>query len=178
MPISAAWRSTRTYLLAAALTLAAACGPADAALPATAAAARPALDPEERALRAQINAYRAARGRRPLRVSAPLTRAANWLSHDMAAKDYFDHVDSRGRNFDRRIAAFGFRGPSTGENLAAGAPDAAATFAILKASASHRRTMLHARLRVIGIGRAYGAGSMLGWYWTTTFGAAAGRAHN
>lgn len=176
MPISAAWRSTRTYLLAVTLTLAAACGAAGPGLPATAAAAAPALDDEERALRSRINAYRAARGRRPLRVSAPLTRAANWLSRDMAAKDYFDHVDSRGRDFDRRIAAFGFRGPAKGENLAAGASGAAATFAMLKGSASHRRTMLSAKLRMIGIGRAYGEGSMLGWYWTTTFGARTARA--
>ncbi len=175
MPISAALRSTRTYLTAAALTLAAACG-AGAALPAAAAAARPALDPEEQALRSQINGYRAARGRAPLRISAPLTRAAKWLSRDMAAKDYFDHVDSRGRDFDQRIAAFGFRGPTKGENLAGGAPDAAATFKMLKASASHRRTMLRANLRVIGIGRAYGEGSMLGWYWSTTFGAGVRRA--
>ncbi|MDP1850721.1 MAG: CAP domain-containing protein [Solirubrobacteraceae bacterium] len=175
MPISAALRSTRTYLTAAALTLAAACG-AGAALPAAAAAARPVLDAEERALRSQINAYRAARGRAPLRVSAPLTRSAQWLSRDMAAKDYLDHVDSRGRDFDRRIAAFGFRGPTKGENLAGGAPDAAATFAMLKGSASHRRTMLRANLRLIGIGRAYGEGSTLGWYWSTTFGAGARRA--
>ena len=171
MPISAALRSTRTYLLAAALALAAACGPGGAAVPATAAAAGPALDVEERALCSQINAYRRARGRAPLRVSAPLTRAARWLSRDMAARDYFDHVDSRGRDFGRRIAAFGFRGPTKGENLAAGAPDAAATFAMLKGSPAHRRTMLRANLRVIGIGRAYGEGSLLGWYWTTTFGA-------
>lgn len=173
MPISAALCSTRTYLLAATLTLAAGCG--SAAAPAAAARARPALHSEERALRSQINAYRLANGRAALRVSAPLTRAAKWLSRDMAAKDYFDHVDSRGRNFDQRIAAFGFRGPTTGENLAGGAPDAAATFAMLKASPSHRRTMLHANLRVIGIGRAYSERSMLGWYWSTTFGAGAAR---
>ena len=174
MPISAALRSTRTHLLAATLTLAAACG-FSAALPASAGAARPVLDPEEQALRGQINAFRVGRGLAPLRVSAPLTRAAKWLSRDMAAKDYFDHVDSRGRDFDRRIAAFGFRGPTTGENLAGGAPDAAATFAMLKASPSHRRTMLRTSLRLIGIGRAYGEGSMLGWYWSTTFGAGATR---
>ena len=171
MPTPAAARSTRMRLLAAALAIVAGCGLAAAAPAPAGAAARPVLDAQERTLRGQINAFRAARGRAPLRFSAPLTRAATWMSRDMAAKDYFDHVDSRGRDFDRRIAAFGFRGPRKGENLAAGAADAAATFAMLKGSSSHRRTMLQAKLRVIGIGRAYGEGSMLGWYWTTTFGA-------
>ena len=41
---------------------------------------------------------------------------------------------------------------------------------------AHRAGMLRAKFRVIGIGRAYSADSMLGWYWTTTFGTANDRA--
>lgn len=93
----------------------------------------------------------------------------------MASNDYFDHTDSRGRDFVRRILAFGFRGPKA-ENLAGGAGDAAATFEMLESSPAHRRTMLRRTLTVIGIARAYGEGTMLGWYWTTTFGAGRARA--
>jgi uncharacterized protein YkwD len=130
-----------------------------------------ALDPEERALCKQINALRAQSGVPPLRASPTLMKAARWMSADMASSNVFDHVDSRGRDFDTRLPAFGFKGPTMGENLAGGAEGALATFKMLKASSMHRRNMLRAKYRVIGIGRAYSADSMLGWYWTTTFGA-------
>jgi uncharacterized protein YkwD len=161
-------------LVAATLAFAAACGLAIFS-PAAATAAAPTLDSEEQALRTQINAYRAAHGLRALRISAPLTRAAEWMSRDMVTHDYFDHIDSRGRDYMRRILAFGFRG-TKGENLAGGSGDAAATFEMLKSSAAHRRNMLRPTLKVIGIARAYGEATMLGWYWTTTFGAGRARA--
>lgn len=172
MPMRTAVRGARMRVVAATVAFAAACGLATST-PAAAAAAAPTLDPEEQALRSQINALRAAQGLRALRVSAPLTRAAAWMSVDMVTNDSFDHIDSRGRDFVRRIVAFGFRGATKGENLAAGAGDAVATFEMLKSSPAHRRNMLRSTATVIGIGRAYGAGTMLGWYWTTTFGARA-----
>ncbi len=141
----------------------------------SAAARSSGLGAEERTLCQLVNQYRARSGIRPLRVSPGLTRAAGWLSRDMARSDTFDHVDSRGRDFDRRIRAFGFKGRTMGENLAGGNERAAATFAQLKASAHHRRNMLRAQYTLIGVGRAYRADTMLGWYWTTTFGAAAER---
>jgi len=137
---------------------------------ATAAAAGAALDPEERALCKLINKLRAQTGAPPLRASLSLTKAASWLSFDMVAHDSFDHIDSRGRDFDRRLPAMGYKGPTMAENLAGGEESAAATFKQLKSSALHRRTMVHKRLKVIGVGRARGEDTMLGWYWTTTFG--------
>jgi uncharacterized protein YkwD len=167
MPIQIALRG-RMRVLAATLALTGCLGPGAAA-----AAALPAvdLDPQEQALCAQINAYRAAKGLGRLAVSPTLTRAADWMSTDMATHDYFDHTDSRGRSTPARIRTFGFRSATMGENLAGGSADASATFAQWKAEPEHRRGMLRASYRVIGIGRAYGADTMLGWYWTTTFGA-------
>jgi uncharacterized protein YkwD len=54
--------------------------------------------------------------------------------------------------------------------------DAATTFKQWKTSAAHRRVMLDANFTAIGIGRATVADSMLGWFWTTTFGAGRERA--
>ena len=136
-----------------------------------------ALEPDERALCKLINRFRAHAGAPPLRASLTLTRAARWHSSDMAVHDYFGHVDSRGREFDARIRAFGYRGPTMGENLAAVAEDAPTMFEVLKSSPQHRRNMLRAKLRVIGVGRAYGAGTTFGWYWTTTFGGTRDRTH-
>jgi uncharacterized protein YkwD len=137
-----------------------------------AAAAGPTLDPEERAMCQQINSYRAAKGLGALKVSVKLTKAAKWMSLNMATNDYFDHADSLGRNTFARLRSFGVRDLTAGENLAAGMAGASATFNQWRNDAPHRAGMLRAKFKVIGIGRAYSADSMLGWYWTTTFGSA------
>jgi uncharacterized protein YkwD len=98
------------------------------------------------------------------------------MSADMAANDYLDHTDSRGRDASARIRTFGFRSALVAENLAAGNGGGAATVAQWKADAAHRRNMLRASFKVIGIGRAAAAGSMFGTFWTTTFGAGRQRA--
>jgi uncharacterized protein YkwD len=162
-------RARRAAALAVALCI---------ALPtaASAATANPILDPEETALCTQVNSFRAQNGLAPLKLSPSLTKASKWLTADMAAKDYFDHTDSLGRDFSRRISAFGYRGATRSENIAGGASTAAETLEQWKNSPPHRKNLLNRKLKVIGIGHAYGAGSMLGWYWATTFGGTADRA--
>jgi uncharacterized protein YkwD len=93
----------------------------------------------------------------------------------MAHHGYIGHVDSTGRNFDARIAAFGYPFATKGENLAAGNPDAAATFRQFEMSAPHRENMLRPEFKVLGVARAYGPGTAFTWYWTTTFGGQSGR---
>ncbi len=147
-------------------------------LPSTALAAAgdPALDPEERAFCAKINAYRAHSGVPALRLSVALTKEAKWMSADMARKDYLDHTDSLGRSFSRRFSAFGYTGATRGENIAGGTNGSAtAMFGQWKSSAAHRRNMLSASFKVLGIGRAYRSATMLGWHWTTSFGGTADR---
>jgi len=141
-----------------------------------AAPAAPALGPEERAMCQQINSYRAAKGLGALKVSPKLTKAAKWMSVNMATNDYFDHADSLGRSTLARLRSFGNRDRTAGENIAAGMSGATATFNQWKNDPPHRAGMLRAKFKVIGIGRAYNADSMLGWYWTTTFGTATGGA--
>lgn len=156
----------RAAMLAAALCLA-----MPAAAPAVPAAAGvPTLDPEEQALCAMVNSYRAEHGLPPLRVSVTLTKASQWQSADMARNDYVAHTDSLGRNFSRRISAFGYRGATRGENVAAGAASAAATLVQWRASPPHRHNLLNRRLQVFGIGRASNADGRYGWYWATAFG--------
>lgn len=133
-----------------------------------------ALDAEEQAFLGLINAYRATVGAPALTVSVQLTQAADWLSVDMASRNYFSHTDRLGRSFSSRIAAFGYAASYTiGENIAAGNATAQATFAQWKSSSGHNANMLSASYRVIGIARAYDASSSYKWYWTTDFGGAA-----
>jgi uncharacterized protein YkwD len=138
---------------------------------ASAAAGDPAPDPEERAFCKQINTYRAQNGVPALKLSVSLTKASEWMSADMARHDILDHTDSLGRTFTKRISAFAYTGALRGENIAGGTNGtAAAMFNLWKNSAAHRKNMLSASFKVLGVGRAYRAGTMLGWYWTTAFG--------
>jgi uncharacterized protein YkwD len=146
------------------------------AFPVAAHAADPVVDPEERAFCKTINTYRAQNGLPALKLSVSLTKASEWMSADMARNDYFDHTDSLDRTFSRRISAFGYTGATRGENIGGGTNgSAAAMFSMWKNSAAHKRNMLSSSYKVIGIGRAFRANTMLGWYWTTDFGGTADR---
>jgi uncharacterized protein YkwD len=138
------------------------------------------LDSEESAFLTLINNYRAQNGVGPLQISAALENSSKWMSGDMAAKNYFSHTDSLGRDPGTRLAAFGYTFFPWGENLAAGYSDAQATLdqwinacdpdGSGACSFGHRRNMLNPSFQAIGIGRAFGSGSTYGWYWTTDFG--------
>ncbi len=139
--------------------------------PASAVAADPVLDAEEKALCTAINLYRAQNGRAALRVSISLTNASKWMSDSLATNNYFSHTDILGRSFGTRLGAFGYAYPTArAENLAAGNSTAAGTFSQWRNSAGHNTNMLSSSYRVIGIGRAYSATSSYRWYWTTDFG--------
>src|SRR3954464_4489892 len=140
----------------------------------------PTLDAEQSAFVTLINNFRAQNGLGALQVSLALQQSSQWMSGDMAAKNYFSHTDSLGRNPFTRMAAFGYSYPPAGENIAAGYSDAQNTFTQWKTACdpdatgactyAHNKNMLNASYKVIGIGRAYGASSTYQWYWTTDFG--------
>lgn len=140
-------------------------------VPASVRAETPTLDAEEQAFLTEINTYRQRNGLAPLKLSPTLTAAAKWMSADMAAKNYFNHTDSLGRDAFSRSKAFGYTYSTYwGENIAAGNASAANTMVQWKNSPGHNANMLNASYKVIGIGRAYGAASTYRWYWTTDFG--------
>src|SRR3982751_1349889 len=138
------------------------------------------LDAEQSAFLTLINNYRAQNGVGPLQVSVALQQSSQWMSGDMAAKNYFSHTDSLGRNPFTRMAAFGYSYAPAGENIAAGYSDAQNTFtqwqnacdpdASGACTYAHRVNMLNASYKVMGIGRVYNAASTYRWYWTTDFG--------
>lgn len=139
-----------------------------------------ALDAEQAQFLTLINAYRAANGVAALQVSVALQNASQWLSTDLATKNYFSHTDSLGRSPSTRLAAFGYPYYPSGENIAAGSSTAQGAFDQWKNACdpdargvctyAHRQNMLNRSYLVIGIGRAYRASSTYGWYWTTDFG--------
>lgn len=130
------------------------------------------LDSEEQAFLRLINEYRATAGAPALTVTQPLTRAATWLSVDMAQKNYFSHNDLLGRDPFTRMNQCDVPGwDNAGENIAAGQQTAQQAFTMWRNSPEHNANMLNAAFRGIGIARAFRQGSTFSWYWTTTFSA-------
>ena len=135
------------------------------------------LDSEESAFLTLINNYRAQNGAGPLQVSAALENSSTWMSSDMATKNYVSHTDSLGRDAGPRLVTFNYPYGPWGENIAAGYSTAQSVLngwetacdpdASGKCTYAHRANMLNPSFKVIGIGRAYGASSTYGWYWTT-----------
>ncbi|MCI0665723.1 MAG: CAP domain-containing protein [Acidobacteria bacterium] len=129
------------------------------------------IDNEEQYMLKLINEYRGQRKLSQLKISVALTRAAEFMSTDMAVKCYFSHTDSMGRDPFVRMSAFKYDHPGQrGENLAAGFGDAVRTFNQWKNSRSHNVNMLRPNFNVIGISRVYRESSPHKWYWTTDFG--------
>ena len=111
-----------------------------------------------------LNAQRARRGLRPLRLNKRLSRAARRHARDMARRNYFDHDSLNGASFVDRIRRVGYlRGVGRwwlGENLAWGTQDRSAPRAITQMwmhSPGHRANILSRSFREVGIGLAYDA---------------------
>ena len=129
------------------------------ASPAGATANHPAtaLSTLEQGVLADINSLRAHHGLAPLRISSRLTAAARQHSSEMAARGYFSHDSANGSSFDRRIARYYPMGSShywsVGENLLWSSPDVDAGGALTMwwNSPEHRKNMLTARWREIGL---------------------------
>lgn len=89
--------------------------------------------------------------------------AAEWARH-LAASCTFDHSTSAWRN--SRIAAFGW--VASGENIAAGQPDAQSVVTGWMNSTGHRANILDKRYTGLGVG--YATGKCYRTYWVQIFG--------
>ncbi len=74
-----------------------------------------------RAVLSEINGVRSSHSLRPLRLSSPLTAAADQDSREMGARGYFEHSSADGTSFWKRVGRYygsnGYRYWSVGENL-------------------------------------------------------------
>jgi uncharacterized protein YkwD len=115
----------------------------------------------ESQLLSQINLTRARHGLRALRLSAPLTAAADQHSQSMAQKGYFSHDSANGSSFFKRIASFytyrGYSKWSAGENLLYSTPDIdpAGALRLWMNSPEHRANLLNRSWREIGLGAVH-----------------------
>jgi uncharacterized protein YkwD len=117
----------------------------------------------EAALLVELNNLRRVHGLVPLRLSSNLSLAAHQHSTEMAARGYFSHSSFGGSHFDRRIARFYPMGSrrywSVGENLLWSSPDvdAAGALQMWLDSPEHRKNMLTARWREVGLSAVHSA---------------------
>ena len=106
----------------------------------------------------------------PLTMDPALRCAARKHSADMAARNFFDHVNPDGEAFTERMAKAGYGGFSTaGENIAAGSPDAQGTMSQWMGSDGHCANIMNPAFQHIGVG--YSTGGQYGHLWTQVFGA-------
>jgi uncharacterized protein YkwD len=127
------------------------------------------LRPLERSILTQVNAVRRQHGLVPLQLSAGLAAAARRHSIEMGSRGYFGHSSADGQAFDRRIAQFYPMGGrhywSVGENLlwSSAELNAATALNLWLNSPKHRKMMLTARWREVGVGAVH-VGSARGVY--------------
>ena len=127
------------------------------------------LTKPERQLLALINRTRVNHNLHRLRVVANLERAARFHSREMVRRDYFRHESFNGEGFGTRLIRFGYKPAGftswkAGEDIAYGSGSLGTPRAIWRAwmhSAPHRRIILMACFRDVGVGRA--AGTDLGF---------------
>jgi uncharacterized protein YkwD len=148
-------RRLRRLVLALALTLLT-FGVVGAAAAPTARSTVAADDGLERSVLVELNAVRRAHGLVPLRASAPLARAADAHSRAMGVHGFFEHDSRDGSPFWERVERYYGRTSrwSVGENLvwgSTGSIDARRAVELWMASPGHRKNILTARWREIGL---------------------------
>ena len=134
-----------------------------AAQSALACASPPDLPAIATAMLSAVNAARHSRNLPPLTLSDALTKAAQGLACDNASARKVGHTGANGSTLGNRLAAVAYAYSNAAENAAAGFPDARSVTAGWMTSPPHRRNILTAPLRDLGVGVAKGSDGMLYW---------------
>lgn len=153
--------------------------PAAEAEPAPEAAQRPPSPPEQRRhapapsrLVEQVltltNAERAGHALPPLTGEPRLQAAAQRHNDDMVARGYFAHESPEGGTVADRVQAEGYAYAVVAENIAAGQRTPAEVVQAWLDSPGHRRNLLNAEVRQLGVGVTQGG--PYGTTWTQVFG--------
>ena len=105
----------------------------------------------------ELNRIRRQHGLTPVRLSRPLSTAADTHSRAMGTYGFFEHESRDGSEFWKRVQRFyspdGYQSWSVGENLlwSSGDLSAAAALKLWMNSPGHRKNILTARWREIGL---------------------------
>jgi hypothetical protein len=123
------------------------------------------------------NAERINHGLPPLTASTSLTTSAQRYSTLMATVGFFGHIGPDGSTLVQRDTAAGYaKWTYLAENIASGQRSPAEVVAAWLNSPDHRANLLSPRVREIGVGYFFQAGSFYGSYWVQEFGSRSGQA--
>jgi uncharacterized protein YkwD len=124
-----------------------------------AASGKAGIDGRERAIVRGINGQRSHYGLGAVRISARLSRAADYHSWEMLDANYFDHPSRNGESFSSRVRRFANH-RAVGETLAlvggCGRHSARRVVRMWMNSPGHRAILLSSKFRRIGVGRRTG----------------------
>ena len=124
-----------------------------------------AADQLESGVLVELNAIRRAHGLVPVRLSHPLSAAADAHSRSMGRYGYFEHESRDGSAFWKRVQRFYGAGSygtwSVGENLlwSSGGVDASGALKLWMESPAHRANILTPRWREVGLSAVNVAGA-------------------
>lgn len=125
---------------------------------------QPELSDAATAIVCLVNAERTSRGMRMLRRDSDLAQAARRHAGDMVRRNYFAHASPSGKTVGDRVREAGYGDPGDGwrvaENLGWGTGARATPNSLVDewlASPPHRRSLLDASYRELGVGVASGA---------------------
>lgn len=109
----------------------------------------------------------------PLKLDATLSKAAQRHADDMARHSYMDHQGRDGSTPAMRVTAAGYRWRTVGENVAAGAGNAAEVVAGWLDSPGHCANIMSPAFTEMGLAFAANERDDYGMYWAQMFAAPA-----
>ncbi|MBE6800933.1 MAG: hypothetical protein E7529_06980 [Ruminococcaceae bacterium] len=115
------------------------------------------------------NGLRAINGVAPLKYCSDAAEVAQAHSNDMAKRNFFDHTNPDGKRVSDRLTAGGVEWYACAENIAAGVYDPYALSNGWYNSEGHRKIILNAKYKYIGVGFAYSEKSNYKYYSTQNF---------
>lgn len=126
------------------------------------------LDPAQAAQ--VVNAYRAQKGLKPLRLNPQLSDAALAHSKDLAKSDRISHFGSDGSDTWDRVRRTGYRARVTAENVGTGQRSLNEVFRGWQKSQDHNANLLMADAEEMGIAMVQNPDTRFKTFWTLVVG--------
>jgi uncharacterized protein YkwD len=117
-----------------------------------------------------INAYRAEKGLKPLKLNASLTDAAKAHSRDLAKWDRISHYGSDGSNPWDRVKRTGYNAKLAAENVGTGQVDVTEVFKGWQESPGHNKNLLLSDAEHMGIALVQDPKTEFKTFWTLVIG--------
>jgi uncharacterized protein YkwD len=113
-----------------------------------------------------VNAYRAQKGLKPLKLNTRLSDAARRHSEDLAKSDRISHYGSDGSDAWERVRKTGYGARMTAENVGTGQQSLDEVFRGWQKSPDHNANLLLKDADEMGIAMAYNPKSQFKTFWT------------